>query len=167
MNAVDRRTFVGGIGAGLLGSPALAASAKSKPGRPPNVVFIMADDLGFADLSCTGSRHIKTPAIDSISAGGVHLRQGYSSTPICSPTRTALLTGRYAQRLAVGLEEPIGPSVPKGTGVPLDMPTLPGVFKARGYQSWARMAATFGKKTVEALNTPGCGAAKPSGGAYG
>lgn len=135
---VDRRTFIGGVGAaGLLSGPALAAAAKPKApaAPPPNVVFIMADDLGYADLSCTGSRHIRTPAIDSIASGGVMLRQGYSSTPICSPTRTALITGRYAQRLPVGLEEPISPSAPKGVGVPFDMPTLPGVFKARGYRT--------------------------------
>lgn len=136
MFAVDRRMFIGGgIGASLLGSQAQAASKRNPPKALPNVVFIMADDLGFADLSCTGSRHIKTPAIDSIATAGMQLRQGYSSTPICSPTRTALLTGRYAQRLQVGLEEPIGPGKPKGLGVPLDMPTLPGVFKARGYRT--------------------------------
>lgn len=132
---VDRRSVVGGIGAGLLSSPALAAKADRKAAAAqPNVVFIMADDLGYADLSCTGSRHIRTPAIDSIARQGLAVEQGYASTPICSPTRTALLTGRYAQRLAVGLEEPIG-SGTKGLGVPHDQPTLPSVFKAMGYRT--------------------------------
>jgi arylsulfatase A-like enzyme len=136
MTRVDRRTFVGGgIGVGLLGSPALAAAAKGKAEALPNVVFIMADDLGYADLSSTGSRHIRTPAIDSIGAGGVQLRQGYSSTPICSPTRTALLTGCYAQRFAIGLEEPLGPTAPKGIGVPHAAPTIASVLKARGYRT--------------------------------
>lgn len=132
---VDRRSVVGGIGAGLLSSPALAAKADRKAAAAqPNVVFIMADDLGYADLSCTGSRHIRTPVIDSIARQGLAVEQGYASTPICSPTRTALLTGRYAQRLAVGLEEPIG-SGTKGLGVPHDQPTLPSVFKAMGYRT--------------------------------
>lgn len=132
---VDRRSFIGGIGAGLLSSPALMAKADRKANAArPNVIFIMADDLGYADLSVTGSNHIKTPAIDSIARTGVAVEQGYSSTPICSPTRTALLTGRYAQRLAVGLEEPIG-SGTKGLGVPHDQPTLASVFKGLDYQT--------------------------------
>jgi arylsulfatase A-like enzyme len=132
---VDRRSFIGGIGAGLLSSPALAARAYHKgAAAPPNIVFIMADDLGYADLSITGSRHIRTPAIDSIAQQGVAVEQGYASTPICSPTRTALMTGRYPQRLAVGLEEPIGGNT-KGLGVPHDQPTLPSVFKALGYRT--------------------------------
>jgi arylsulfatase A-like enzyme len=94
----------------------------------------MADDLGYADISLTGSRHIRTPAIDSIARQGVAVEQGYASTPICSPTRTALLTGRYAQRLAVGLEEPIGGGT-RSLGVPEDQPTLPSLFKAIGYRT--------------------------------
>ncbi|MFM5923098.1 MAG: sulfatase [Novosphingobium sp.] len=134
MTSIDRRTFVGGgIAAGLLSSPALSAASRA-PGKP-NVIFIMADDLGYADLSCTGSHHIRTPAIDSIGAAGVQLRQGYSSTPICSPTRTALLTGCYAQRFAIGTEEPLGPNAPRGIGVPAERPTIASVFRALGYHT--------------------------------
>jgi arylsulfatase A-like enzyme len=134
---VNRRNVIGGIGAGLLCGPALGAAGRSRnpAAVAPNVVFIMADDLGYADLSITGSRHIRTPAIDSIGQQGVFVEQGYSSTPICSPTRTALLTGRYAQRLAIGLEEPIGSAMPPGARVPHDQPTLASVFKARGYRT--------------------------------
>jgi arylsulfatase A-like enzyme len=136
---MDRREFIGGISAALAaGATAGAASAASRRGQNParpNVVFIMADDLGYADLSCTGSHHIRTPAIDSIARDGLFLTQGYSSTPICSPTRTALLTGRYAQRFAVGLEEPLGPTAPAGTGLPAGTPTLPSVFRALGYRT--------------------------------
>lgn len=131
-----RRTFLGGLSLLALSAAAVpGALAKPVPAGRPNVVFILADDLGFADLSSTGSRHIRTPAIDSIGAQGLTVTQGYSSAPICSPTRTALLTGRYAQRLAVGLEEPIGPNAPKGIGVPLDQPTFASVFKAMGYRT--------------------------------
>ena len=132
----SRRTFLGGLSLlALVAAASPGALAKPAPVARPNVIFIMADDLGYADLSSTGSRHIHTPAIDSIGAQGLTVTQGYSSAPICSPTRTALLTGRYAQRLAVGLEEPVGPSAPKGIGVPLGQPTLASVFKALGYRT--------------------------------
>jgi arylsulfatase A-like enzyme len=128
---LDRRSFVGSLGAAaaFAGMPAVARTA------PPNIVFIMADDLGYADLSCTGSHHIRTPAIDSIAHDGLQLRQGYSSTPICSSTRTALITGCYAQRFALGLEEPLGPTAPQGIGLPLGQPTMASVFKSRGYRT--------------------------------
>lgn len=112
------------------------AFARSRAGRTkPNIVFIMADDLGYADLSCTGSSHIKTPAIDSLASDGLRLTQGYSSTPICSPTRTALLTGCYAQRFAVGIEEPLGPNAPEGIGVPSERPTIASVLRDIGYRN--------------------------------
>lgn len=142
MSSVNRRSFVQALGAAtaLAGVPALAARpARGAQGNPnqgrPNVVFIMADDLGYADLSGTGSRHIRTPAIDSIGRDGVTVANGYASAPICSPTRTALLTGRYPHRLAVGLEEPIGANAPHDIGVPLDQPTIASLFKAMGYRT--------------------------------
>lgn len=140
MVGIRRREVLGGISATALlsgqalAAPRMAAPRMATPDRP-NIVFIMADDLGYADTSATGSRHIRTPAIDSIGAGGVMLRQGYSSTPICSPTRTALLTGCYAQRFAIGVEEPLGPNAPAGIGVPLDRPTIASVMKALGYRT--------------------------------
>lgn len=133
LNHPSRRQVLAGVSA-IAAAGAVKAAPRSTA-RPPNIVFIMADDLGYADLSCTGSRHIRTPAIDSIGSGGVQLRQGYSSTPICSPTRTALLTGCYAQRFAIGVEEPLGPNAPKGIGVPLDAPTIASVMRARGYRT--------------------------------
>lgn len=147
MSTLDRRTFVWSLAAaGAMAATAARATpgraTAARPGRGggtavdrPNIIFIMADDLGYADLSCTGSHHIRTPAIDSIASGGVQLRQGYSSTPICSPTRTALLTGCYAQRFDIGLEEPLGPTAPPGIGVPFDRPTLASVLKALGYHT--------------------------------
>jgi arylsulfatase A-like enzyme len=136
INKASRRQVLGGLSvAPLLAAQAVSAATRKPAETPPNIVFIMADDLGYADLSCTGSRHIKTPAIDSIASAGLQLRQGYSSTPICSPTRTALLTGCYAQRFAIGVEEPLGPNVPKGTVVPLEQPTIASVLRARGYRT--------------------------------
>ena len=128
-----------GMLAGMAATTAMAAPAGRAWAAPaadkPNILFIMADDLGYADLSCTGSHHIRTPAIDSIAAAGVQLRQGYSNAPICSPTRTALLTGCYQQRFAVGLEEPLGPEAPVGIGVPDGVPTIASVLRNLGYRT--------------------------------
>lgn len=78
------------------------ASAQENPGsaddRPPNIVFIFADDLGYGDTSVYGSEVIRTPNIDALAAEGVRFTQGYVSHPVCSPSRAGLLTGRYQQR---------------------------------------------------------------------
>lgn len=132
---VDRRSFMGGAGAlGALAVTGEGQGAAPKAARP-NIIFIMADDLGYADLSCTGSHHIRTPAIDSIGVQGIMLRQGYANSAICSPTRTALLTGCYQYRFPIGVEEPLGPGAPAGIGVPLDRPTIASVLRAQGYRT--------------------------------
>lgn len=74
--------------------------------KPPNIVFILADDPGFADTSVTAARTIRTPHIDGLATDGL-ATEAYSASPICSPTRTALVTGRYPQRYEIGLEEPL------------------------------------------------------------
>ena len=74
---------------------------------PPNIVFIMADDLGYADVGCYGRPELATPNIDRIAARGVRLTQGYANSAVCSATRLALITGRYQYRLPLGLEEPL------------------------------------------------------------
>src|SRR4030095_11222528 len=84
------------------GAPAEAADPKK-----PNVVLIVADALGYADLGCYGCRDIKTPHIDQLAKRGVRFTHFYSNGPECTPTRAALLTGRYQQRVG-GLECAIG-----------------------------------------------------------
>lgn len=79
-------------------------------GRQPcanSILFIMADDLGCADVSCYGQRDYTTPNIDRLAIEELRFTQGYSNSPDCSATRVALMTGRYQARLSVGLEEPI------------------------------------------------------------
>src|SRR5262249_13260037 len=86
---------------------AAAQSAK------PNIVFILADDLGFADVSCYGQRDYTTPNVDRLALEGMKFSQAYANSAVCSATRTALITGRYQYRLRVGLEEPIGAATPR------------------------------------------------------
>ena len=136
----DRRRVLGWLGAttalvALSGSGRALARPAPPPVHQPNIVYIMADDLGYADLSATGSHAIRTPAIDSLGRDGIRLTQGYASTPICSPTRTALLTGCYAQRFAIGIEEPLGPGAPPHIGVPLNRPTIASVLRDQGYHT--------------------------------
>jgi arylsulfatase A-like enzyme len=98
---------------------------------PPNIVFIMADDLGFADVSCTGRRDYETPNIDRIAQRGVRFTQGYANSAVCSATRLALITGRYQYRLPLGLEEPLAGKI--DVGLPPEHPTLPSLLRAAGY----------------------------------
>jgi arylsulfatase A-like enzyme len=119
----------------LLASPSFVA-AGSAPSRP-NVIVIMTDDMGYADLGCYGSRDIKTPHLDRLAAQGVRLTSFYSAGPVCTPTRAALMTGRWQQR--VGLEWAIPPGM-KDPGLPVSETTLPRYLKDAGYAT-----AMFGK----------------------
>jgi arylsulfatase A-like enzyme len=97
----------------------------------PNIVFVMADDLGYADLSCNGSRHCSTPNIDRIADRGGRFTQGYANSAVCSATRLALITGRYQYRLPLGLEEPLAGKT--DVGLPPEHPTLPSLLGRAGY----------------------------------
>jgi arylsulfatase A-like enzyme len=101
----------------------------------PNVLFILADDLGYADVSCYGRRDFTTPNIDRVAAEGVRFTQAYANSAVCTASRVALITGRYQYRLAVGLEEPLSTRVPRKVGLPADHPTLQSLLKKAGYQT--------------------------------
>lgn len=92
--AMDRRDFVRviGLGAAALSMGSLEGCASS---RPPNVVFIMADDLGYGEVGSFGQEKIRTPSIDRIAAEGVRFTQHYSGSPVCAPSRCVLLTGLH------------------------------------------------------------------------
>jgi len=128
---MSRRTLLRGA---ALGSIALAVGVDKAFGQqlsgPPNIVFIMADDLGYADVSCYGRPDISTPNIDRLAAKGVRFLQAYANSAVCSATRTALITGRYQYRLPIGLEEPLAG---RDVGLPPDHPTLPSLLKKAGY----------------------------------
>ncbi|MCS6766370.1 MAG: sulfatase-like hydrolase/transferase [Candidatus Protistobacter heckmanni] len=107
----------------------------------PNIIFIVADDLGFADLGCYGGREAEfgsvSPQLDKLAAGGLRFTDGYSNSPVCSPTRFALMTARYQYRLRGAAEEPIN-SRSKGCttlGLAPSHPTLPSLLKDAGYRT--------------------------------
>lgn len=107
----------------------------------PNVIFIVADDLGFADLGCYGGRDAHfgrvSPVLDGLAANGMRFTQGYANSPVCSPTRFALMTARYQYRLRGAAEEPINSKSRGSTtlGLPPDVPTVPSLLKAAGYRT--------------------------------
>jgi arylsulfatase A-like enzyme len=124
---LTRRDLLKATAAGtVLGHAAQAASPPH-----PNIVYIMADDMGYADLSCYGRREYKTTNIDSLAHDGVRFLQAYANSAVCSATRTALITGRYQYRLRVGLEEPLGGRSQQG--LPPSHPTMPSLLKKAGY----------------------------------
>jgi arylsulfatase A-like enzyme len=107
----------------------------------PNIIFIVADDLGFADLGCYGGRPAQfgavSPVLDQLAADGLKFTQGYANAPVCSPTRFALMTGRYQYRLRGAAEEPINSKSRGSTtlGLPPEHPTLPSLLKGSGYRT--------------------------------
>ncbi len=103
----------------------------------PNIIFVVADDLGFADLGCYGGRAPISPVLDRLAAEGVRFTQGYANAPVCSPTRFALMTARYQYRLRGAAEEPINSKSRGSTtlGLPPEHPTLPSLLRASGYRT--------------------------------
>jgi arylsulfatase A-like enzyme len=104
--------------------------------RPPNIVLIVADDMGYADVGFQGSRDIPTPNVDALARSGIRFTDAYVSGPYCSPTRAGLMTGRYPQRFG----HEFNPDGSPGYGLPLDQTTMADRLKAAGYRT-----ALFGK----------------------
>jgi arylsulfatase A-like enzyme len=111
---ISRRRILGGI----TGLGAATATLRAQQRRGPNVVVILADDLGYGDLSAWGGRDLRTPNIDGLAAAGVRFDRFCSNSPVCSPTRAALLTGRYP-----------------------DVAGVPGVIRTDPANSWGYLAA--------------------------
>lgn len=132
----SRRNFL--ATSGLAGLAAMTAGASASSARPstraPNIVYIMADDMGYADLSCYGAQGYKTPVLDRLAADGLRFRHAYANAPICSPTRTALITGQYQGRFKAGLNEPNTGFKP-GQELPLDTPTVATMLRSTGYRT--------------------------------
>ena len=105
--------------------------------RRPNFIFILADDLGYADLGVYGARADNSPRLDRMAAQGLRLTQGYANSPVCSPTRFALATGRYQYRLRGAAEEPIAGRQGQrhDIGLPPEHPTLASLLRGAGYRT--------------------------------
>ena len=119
---------------------ALAIAGRAAAQAPPNVVLIMADDLGYGDLSCYDG-WIKTPRLDQLAAEGMRFTDFHSSGAVCSPTRAGLITGRYQQRVGIPGVVYADPKRPvHHDGIQDIEHTLPEAFKQLGYKT-----AMFGK----------------------
>lgn len=116
---------------------ACSSSADSSGGEPsggedlPNIVVVYCDDLGYGDLACFGNEIIRTPNIDRLAADGMKFTEFYSASPVCSPSRAALLTGRIPQRM--GINSVFFPR--SYTGMPVDEITIAQLLKTRGYST--------------------------------
>ncbi|MEM9656871.1 MAG: sulfatase-like hydrolase/transferase, partial [Planctomycetota bacterium] len=107
---------------------------------PPNIVLILADDLGYGDLACYGSKVHRTPHIDALAAQGVRLTDFHSAGPMCSPTRAATLTGLYQQRFGDQFDAALSGDRHRDMGLPHRSVTIAEILKGQGYA-----AACFGK----------------------
>ena len=122
-----------------IGNTIFGQSAKSKP----NIVFIMADDLGYTDLGCYGNPYIRTPHIDALAKSGLRFTQAYSACPVCSPSRAAILTGKHPARLhltnfiAGDRKDPKSPLLPAQWTkyLPPSETTLAEIVQRNGYQT--------------------------------
>jgi arylsulfatase A-like enzyme len=126
------RTFKLYFAAAVLGALLPVSGVHSAPFEKPNILLIVADDLGVGDIGCFGSRDIKTPNVDRLAETGVRLTQCYSAAPVCTPTRAALLTGVYQQRLGRHFDWVVG-GLGDDSGLPPGTVTLPQMLKANGY----------------------------------
>jgi arylsulfatase A-like enzyme len=109
--------------------------AHAQPKRP-NIIYIMTDDMGYADLSGYGRKDYQTPHLDKLASQGIKLVNAYAAAPLCTPTRTAFMTGRYPARTPVGLIEPLTASKADiRFGLTTDFPSVGALLRASGYQT--------------------------------
>ncbi len=112
---------------------AFTAAAQTKP----NIIYIMADDMGYADLSCYGRKDYQTPNLDKLAKQGVKFMNAYAAAPVCTPTRTAFMTGRYPARTPVGLREPLDwTNKDTAVGLTPDHTSLPTLLRKIGYETY-------------------------------
>ncbi|MDQ3134183.1 MAG: sulfatase-like hydrolase/transferase [Acidobacteriota bacterium] len=138
---INRREFIGAAVAGAGVAAAVATTGRERPAsRRPNLLFILADDLGWGDLSCYGRPDYQTPNLDQLARQGVRFTQAYSASPVCTPTRCAFITGRYPARTPVGLEEPLAwkkqlEAQKRDVGLPPEHPTVASLLTSAGYET--------------------------------
>src|SRR5262245_13079250 len=128
---LTRREF---INATATATAAAAMGRRADGAARPNLLFILADDLGYGDLSCYGRPDYKTPVLDGLARKGLRFTSAYAAAAVCTPTRCALATGRYPQRLEVGLREPLKDRQTEiDIGLPANHPTVASRLKDAGY----------------------------------
>lgn len=126
------------------GDPSSAQSNRASANKPPNIVFILADDLGWTDVACFGSKFYETPNLDRLAAQGLKFTSAYTAAPNCSPTRASLMTGAYTPRHGIwtaigGAGDQAPPAsaklipAPNGRQLPLQFTTIAQSLKASGY----------------------------------
>jgi arylsulfatase A-like enzyme len=139
MTKINRRQFI--AGAATASATGALNDVPNNAARRPNLLFILADDLGWGDLSCYGRPDYQTPNLDKLASQGIKFTNAYSAAPVCTPTRVGFHTGRYPARLPVGLKEPIferkelSEEELKTTGIPHEHPTISSLIKAAGYST--------------------------------
>jgi arylsulfatase A-like enzyme len=103
----------------------------------PNIIYMMADDMGYADLSCYGRKDYQTPNLDKLCSQGLKFMNAYANAPVCTPTRAALFTGRYPARVPVGLHEPLDwNKQDSSVGLSASHPSLASLLKKAGYETY-------------------------------
>lgn len=132
--AISRRDFLkyAGVGLATLAIPGTLSSALAADKRP-NIILIVADDLGYGELGCQGGKDIPTPNIDSIAKNGIRFTSGYVSCPVCSPTRAGMMIGRYQQRFGHELNPGPPGQAQENFGLPLTETLFPLRLRAAGY----------------------------------
>lgn len=142
MKRQSRREFIKTVGSAAVSARSLSAlsslglnACKSGAGERPNIVFIMADDLGYAELGCYGQKLIRTPNIDRMAAGGMRFTDFYSSSAVCAPARCCLMTGKHGGHATIRDNYEIGEwdSFRGQLPLPQGTETVASVLKGRGY----------------------------------
>lgn len=114
---------------------AAMAQAGDAPGRSPNVIFILADDLGYGEPGCYGQTKIRTPNIDRLAAEGLRFTQAYSGAPVCAPSRCVLMTGRHLANAEIRGNQEVRPE--GQWPISSEVETIPQIMRAAGYTTGA------------------------------
>ena len=111
------------------------AQTQTKAKRPPNIIYMLADDLGYGELGCYGQKKIRTPHVDRLSAEGMRFTRHYAGAPVCAPSRCVLMTGRHLSNAAIRGNKAVRPE--GQWAIPDDTVTIADLMKAQGYATGA------------------------------
>lgn len=111
------------------------------PNKKPNIIFILIDDMGWMDLGCYGSKFYETPNIDRVASEGMRFTQAYAASPLCSPTRASIMSGKYPARICLtdvlgGRSEGRMIGAEKIANLPLEEKSIASALKEGGYNTW-------------------------------